>query len=116
MSRHLRSAGLCFSVKRGRQIKLCATWGANFNWGELQQRRLDREGENPVPHYWDHVQWVFGKDDTSPVEIDVSAPPAHPEVTGMWGWVELRYADGLTFVLESTEWGPRYTRRTARPV
>lgn len=45
-----------------KRFKLCAVWGANYNWGELQQRRLKREGENPVPHYWDHVQWVFGKD------------------------------------------------------
>lgn len=45
-----------------KRFKLCAVWGANYNWGELQKRRLDREGENPVPHYWDHVQWVFGKD------------------------------------------------------
>ncbi|WP_016693457.1 MULTISPECIES: alpha/beta hydrolase family protein [Rhodococcus] len=45
-----------------KRFKLCAVWGANYNWGELQKRRLQREGENPVPHYWDHVQWVFGKD------------------------------------------------------
>lgn len=37
-----------------------AVWGANHNWAEVQQRRLKREGENPVPHYWNHVQWVFG--------------------------------------------------------
>ena len=67
-------------------------------------------------HFFDPVQWTFAKDDTSPVEIEAYAPPAHPEVTGMWGWVELRYADGLTFVLESNEWGQRYERRTARPV
>ncbi|MFE9939125.1 alpha/beta hydrolase family protein [Streptomyces hirsutus] len=45
-----------------KRLKLCAVWGANYNWGELQKRRLQREGENPVPHYWQHVQWVFGKD------------------------------------------------------
>lgn len=67
-------------------------------------------------HFFDPVQWTFGKDDTSPVEIEAHAPPAHPEVTGMWGWVELRYADGLTFVLESGEWGEPYTRRVARNV
>jgi myo-inositol 2-dehydrogenase / D-chiro-inositol 1-dehydrogenase len=67
-------------------------------------------------HFFDPVQWTFAKDDTSPVEIEAYAPPAHPEVTGMWGWVELRYADGLTFVLESNEWGQRYSRRTARAV
>jgi dienelactone hydrolase len=37
-----------------------AAWGANHNWAEVQQSRLRREGENPVPHYWDHVMWVFG--------------------------------------------------------
>lgn len=37
-----------------------AAWGANHNWAEVQQRRLQREGENPVPHYWNHVKWVFG--------------------------------------------------------
>jgi len=45
-----------------KRFKLCACWGANFNWGELQRRRAQREGENPVPHYWEHVQWVWGAD------------------------------------------------------
>ncbi|WP_010141143.1 alpha/beta hydrolase family protein [Oceanicola sp. S124] len=40
-----------------------AVWGANHNWAEVQQKRLKREGENPVPHYWDHVKWVFGAKD-----------------------------------------------------
>jgi dipeptidyl aminopeptidase/acylaminoacyl peptidase len=40
-----------------------AVWGANHNWAEVQQKRLRREGENPVPHYWNHVQWVFGASD-----------------------------------------------------
>ncbi|WP_321503628.1 alpha/beta fold hydrolase [Breoghania sp.] len=40
-----------------------ACWGANHNWAEVQHKRLKREGENPVPHYWNHVQWVFGADD-----------------------------------------------------
>ncbi|CAH0157058.1 alpha/beta hydrolase family protein [Pseudomonas brassicacearum] len=44
-----------------KRFKLCVAWGANFNWGELQKRRLAREGDTPVPHYWDHVQWVWGK-------------------------------------------------------
>lgn len=38
-------------------------WGANHDWREVQQARLKREGENPVPHYWKHVQWVFGAKD-----------------------------------------------------
>lgn len=40
-----------------------AVWGANHNWAEVQQKRLKREGENPVPHYWSHVMWVFGASD-----------------------------------------------------
>jgi dipeptidyl aminopeptidase/acylaminoacyl peptidase len=40
-----------------------AVWGANHNWAEVQQRRIRREGENPVPHYWKHVHWAFGARD-----------------------------------------------------
>ncbi|MQP68254.1 alpha/beta hydrolase [Niveispirillum sp. SYP-B3756] len=40
-----------------------AVWGANHDWREVQQKRLKREGENPVPHYWGHVRWVFGAQD-----------------------------------------------------
>lgn len=40
-----------------------AVWGANHNWAEVQQKRMRREGENPVPHYWSHVWWVFGAKD-----------------------------------------------------
>src|SRR5690606_37180299 len=40
-----------------------AVWGANHDWHEVQHKRLLREGENPMPHYWNHVQWVFGARD-----------------------------------------------------
>ncbi|WP_088183916.1 S9 family peptidase [Sphingobium sp. Z007] len=40
-----------------------AVWGANHNWAEVQQKRMKREGENPVPHYWAHVMWAFGASD-----------------------------------------------------
>jgi dienelactone hydrolase len=40
-----------------------ACWGANHNWLEIQHKRMKREGENPVPHYWAHVFWVFGATD-----------------------------------------------------
>ena len=41
---------------------LCAVMGANHVWGQRQRERVKNEGENPVPHYWDHVMWVFGID------------------------------------------------------
>lgn len=40
-----------------------AVWGANHNWREVQDKRMKREGENPVPHYWAHVMWAFGVQD-----------------------------------------------------
>jgi len=44
------------------RFALCCVLGANHLWGERQKQRLENEGENPVPHYWDHVMWVWGKD------------------------------------------------------
>jgi|YelNatPaOPRAMG01_1025707.scaffolds.fasta_scaffold09413_4 predicted dehydrogenase len=67
-------------------------------------------------HYLDPITWTWGKDDTAPVEVEAHAPPAHPEVCGMWGWVELRYADGFTLVLDSQEWGDEYNRKQPRGI
>jgi len=38
-------------------------WGANHDWRDVQKRRLEREGDFPVPHYWAHVCWVWGAKD-----------------------------------------------------
>lgn len=46
-----------------KRFALCVAWGANHDWGEVQRRRLEREGERPVPHYWEHVLWVWGHTD-----------------------------------------------------
>ena len=67
-------------------------------------------------HHFDPQQWLHGKDDTSPVTIEAHTPPSHPDVTGMWAWVELTYADGFTFVMDSTEWGPRYNRKPEKRI
>ncbi|QFZ19039.1 alpha/beta hydrolase family protein [Saccharothrix syringae] len=45
------------------RLALVVAWGANHDWGAVQRRRLEREGERPVPHYWEHVLWVWGFDD-----------------------------------------------------
>ncbi len=75
--------------------------------------------------YWDHeggglsdmahhqlhaLAYQYGRDLTAPVEIVPHAPPAHPEACGLWGWCELKYADGFTLVLDSGEWGEPYDR------
>lgn len=67
-------------------------------------------------HHFDPQQWIYGKDDTSPVKIEAFAPPAHPDVTGMWAWVELTYSDGFTFVMDSAEWGPGYDKKASKQV
>ena len=56
-------------------------------------------------HALDPITYRMGKDETSPVEVTAHAPPAHPEVAGMWGWVRFKYEDGVELVLESGEWG-----------
>ncbi len=38
-------------------------WGANHDWRDVQKKRLEREGNFPVPHYWAHVRWVWGAND-----------------------------------------------------
>ena len=62
-------------------------------------------------HYLDPVQYILDKDDTSPTEIEATAPwPQHPDVVGLWGQVEMKYADGCKLILESCEWGPEETK------
>ncbi|MCC5827977.1 MAG: Gfo/Idh/MocA family oxidoreductase [Phycisphaeraceae bacterium] len=61
-------------------------------------------------HHLDPIAYTYALDTTAPVEVEAYAPPAHPIVTGMWGWVKLRYANGFTLVLESGEWPDRDAR------
>ncbi|MFT5524184.1 MAG: myo-inositol 2-dehydrogenase/D-chiro-inositol 1-dehydrogenase [Pirellulaceae bacterium] len=56
-------------------------------------------------HYLDPIAYRLGKDNTHPIKVEVSAPPAHPDVTGPWGWVKFTYADGVELILDSGEWG-----------
>lgn len=62
-------------------------------------------------HYLDPVQYILGKDETSPIEIEANAPwPPHPDVVGLWGQVYMKYADGCKIILESCEWGEEETQ------
>jgi len=68
-------------------------------------------GLSDMAHHQLHSPaYQFGRDLSAPVEITPHAPQAHPEACGMWGWCELKYADGFTVVLESQEWGEPYNR------
>jgi len=65
-------------------------------------------------HYFEGVNWTYGKDLTSPCTIEAHGAPADALAVGMWGWVEHTFDDGLTFVFDSGEWGPKYNRKQAR--
>ena len=45
-----------------KRLKCCVAWGANYDWGATQRaRHQSGTASLPIPHYWDHVGWVFGK-------------------------------------------------------
>nr|WP_319510801.1 Gfo/Idh/MocA family oxidoreductase [uncultured Draconibacterium sp.] len=51
-------------------------------------------------HYLDPVQYMLGKDDTSPVKIEVDAPQQHYDAVGTWRRVTYTYADGCQIILD----------------
>ena len=51
-------------------------------------------------HYLDPVQYMLGKDDTSPVRIEVDAPQQHYDAVGSWRRIEYTYADGCQIILD----------------
>ena len=54
-------------------------------------------------HYLDPIQYILGKDDTSPVEVVADGPwPQHPDAVGDWYTIEMKYADGCRIILESS--------------
>ena len=51
-------------------------------------------------HYLDPVQYILGKDETSPVEVRADGPQQHPDACGAWRRIEMTYADGCAIVLD----------------
>ncbi|MDY3933602.1 MAG: Gfo/Idh/MocA family oxidoreductase [Muribaculaceae bacterium] len=51
-------------------------------------------------HYLDPVQYFLGKDNTSPVKVEVDAPQQHPDACGIWRSITYTYADGCKIILE----------------
>lgn len=51
-------------------------------------------------HYMDPVQYILGKDETSPVKVEVDAPQQHSDACGTWRKIILTYEDGCKIVLE----------------
>lgn len=51
-------------------------------------------------HYIDPIQYILGKDEESPVEIETDAPPQHPDAVSAFRRVRITYADGCRIILE----------------
>ncbi len=51
-------------------------------------------------HYLDPVQYLLGKDNTSPVKIEVDAPQQDYYAVGSWKRIGFTYADGCRIILD----------------
>ncbi|TKG96298.1 Gfo/Idh/MocA family oxidoreductase [Puteibacter caeruleilacunae] len=51
-------------------------------------------------HYLDPVQYLLGKDKTSPIRVDVDAPQQHYDAVGSWRRIEYTYDDGCKIILD----------------
>lgn len=61
-------------------------------------------------HYLDPIQYFLGKDDTSPVLVEVDAEQQHPDACGTFRKITYTYADGCKIILdgESKDGNPPY--------
>ena len=51
-------------------------------------------------HYIDPIQYFLGKDNTSPVSVEVDAPQQHPDAVGTWRRIVFTYEDGCQIILD----------------
>lgn len=51
-------------------------------------------------HYIDPVQYLLGKDDTSPISVEIDAPQQHHDAVGSWRRITYTYEDGCQIILD----------------
>lgn len=51
-------------------------------------------------HYIDPIQYFLGKDDTSPVSVEIDAPVQDKDAVGIFNRIEYTYADGCKIILD----------------
>lgn len=66
-------------------------------------------------HYIDPVQYLLGKDNTSPVKVEVNAPQQHHDAVGVWNSITYTYEDGCQIVLWGEDYGKPGTPYIAGP-
>jgi len=51
-------------------------------------------------HYIDPVQYFLGKDETSPIRVEVDSPQQHYDAVGTWRKIVFTYEDGCQIILD----------------
>ena len=51
-------------------------------------------------HYIDPIQYFLGKDDTSPISVELDAPQQNMDAVGTWRKITYTYADGCKIILD----------------
>lgn len=51
-------------------------------------------------HYLDPIQYFLGKDNTSPVKVEIDAPQQDADACGTWNRIVLTYDDGCQIILD----------------
>ncbi|MCO5948542.1 Gfo/Idh/MocA family oxidoreductase [Mucilaginibacter flavidus] len=51
-------------------------------------------------HYLDPVQYFLGKDNTSPISVEIDAPQQNMDAVGTWRKITYTYADGCKIILD----------------
>lgn len=57
-------------------------------------------------HYLDPIQYFLGKDETSPVMVEVDAEQQHPDACGTFRKITFTYADGCKIILDGEATDP----------
>ena len=57
-------------------------------------------------HYLDPIQYFLGKDDTSPIKVEVDAEQQHPDACGTFRKITYTYADGCKIILDGEATDP----------
>ncbi|MEG1634507.1 MAG: Gfo/Idh/MocA family oxidoreductase [Rikenellaceae bacterium] len=66
-------------------------------------------------HYLDPVQYFLGKDNESPIRVEVDAPAQHHDAVGTWRQIIYTYADGCKIILNGEDFGDKNAPYIAGP-
>lgn len=66
-------------------------------------------------HYMDPVQYMLGKDNESPIKIEIDAPQQHYDAVGTWRSITYTYKDGCQIVLWGADFGDSNTPYISGP-